>query len=120
MEAVAGLDVHEPDEFVPVIGLIYLGNLLRAAEIERQCNQLWPGISAKGAPLVLLNDVWRKVPPLQPEIMDMARTSHVVVADALSLKPGDLARRVPAPAHLITVSPAPEKPEWIRVEIHAV
>ncbi|HEY5479993.1 MAG TPA: hypothetical protein VIL39_00795 [Verrucomicrobiae bacterium] len=118
--AVAGVDIHQPDQFVPVIGLIYLGNLLRSGEIERQFKQLWPTVRATRARLVLLNDIWRRVPALQPEIMDLARTSHVVVADALALKPGDLTSRVPTPTHLVAVSPAREQPAWIRVEIQAI
>ena len=118
--AVAGVDTHHPDQFVPVIGLIYLGNLLRGAEIERQFKRLWPTVRATRARLVLLNDIWRRVPALQPEIMDLARTSHVVVADAFVLKPGDLTGRAPAPTHLVTVSPTREQPAWIRVEIQAI
>jgi hypothetical protein len=118
--AVAGVDIHQLDQFVPVIGVAYLGNLLRAGEIERQCKRLWPAVRAARARLVLLNDIWRRVPALQTEILDLARTSHVVVADALALKPGDLTSRVPTPTHLVTVSPAREQPAWIRVEIQAV
>jgi hypothetical protein len=117
---VAGVDSHRPDQFVPVAGLTYLGNLLRAGEIERQFKQLWPTVRAARARLVLLNDIWRRVPALQPDIMELARTSHVIVADALALRAGDLAGRAPAPTHLVTVSPAREKPEWVRVEIQAV
>jgi hypothetical protein len=117
---VAGVDTHRPDQFVPVLGLIYLDNLLRGSEIERQFNRLWPTLRSKRAPLILLNDIWRRVPALQQEIMDLAHTSHVVVANALVLKPGDLKSRVPTPAHLVTVSPAREQPEWIRIEIQAV
>ena len=118
--AVAGVDVHQPDQFVPVIGLIYLGNLLRGAEIERQFSRVWPTVRATGARLVLFNDIWRRVPTLHSEIIDLARTAHVVVADALVLKPGDLSNRAPNPAHLVTVSPAREHLERIRIEIQAI
>jgi hypothetical protein len=118
--AVAGVDIHQPDQFVPVIGLTYLGNLLRAGEIEQQFKRLWPTVRATRARLVLLNDIWQRVPALQPEIMDLARTSHVIVADALALKPGALTSRVPTPVHLVTVSPAREQPAWIRVELQAI
>ena len=117
--AVAGVDNHKPDQFVPVIGVTYLDNLLRVGEIERQFKQLWPRVRAAKARLVLLNDIWRRVPELQSEILDLARTSHVVVADALTLKAGNLASLAPTPTHLITVSPAREQPAWIRVEVQA-
>ena len=117
---VAGVDTHRPDEFVPVPGVRYLDNPLRSAEIEQHFKRLWPTLRAARARLFLFNDIWRRVPALQPEILDLARTSHVMVADALGLKPGDLAGRHPAPAHLITVSPAREKPEWIQMRIQAI
>ena len=118
--AVAGVETHKPEQFVPVIGVTYLDNLFRVGEIERQFKQLWPRVRAAKARLVLLNDIWRRVPELQSEILDLARASHVVVADALALKQGDLASRAPTPTHLVTVSPAREQPAWIRVEVQAI
>ena len=117
---VAGVDAHQPDHFVPVSGVIYLGNLLRGAEIERQCNRLWPALRATKAQLVIFNDIWRWVPALQPEILALAQTAHVVVADALAPTPTHLASRVQAPAYVVAVSPAREKPEWVRVEIQVI
>ena len=117
---VVGVDIHRPDAFVPVIGLIYLGNLLRAADIEQRFKRLWPGILGARARLLLLNGVWRSARDLQPEILDAARQSHVVVADALNLQPNELVNRVPAPTHIITVSPARENVAWVRIEIQAV
>jgi hypothetical protein len=51
--------------------------------------------------------------------METANNAHVVVADVAALKPGDLTIGVSAPVHLVTVSPARERTEWIRVEIQA-
>ena len=119
-EKVAGVDVHRPDGFVPVIGVIYLANLLRAADIERQFERLWPSILGARARLVLLNGVWRTVRRLQAGILDAARHSHVVVADALSLKANELTNQVPVPTHIITVSPSREQVAWVRAEIQAV
>ena len=117
---VSGVDSHLPDAFVPVIGLVYLGNLLRAAEVERQFNRLWPSVRVMKTQLILLNGIWRRVPKLHGEIIDVAYKSHVVVADELSIKPGDLTNRVPRPAHLVTVSPTRERPEWIRIDIQPI
>ena len=117
---VTGVDTHRAEGFVPVIGMIYLENLLRPVEIAHQFNRLWPTVRAKKAHLVLLNGIWRSVPTLQPDIMDAARTSHIIVADGVALTPGSLTNRVPTPAHLITVSPTRERPEWIRIEIQSI
>jgi hypothetical protein len=117
--AVAGVDIHQPDQFVPVIGLTYLRNLLRAGDIERECKRVWPAICAAKAWLILLNGVWPHVPALQSEILDRARKSHVVIADALTLNPASLKSRVSTPVHVVTVSPSRERPDWLRVEIQA-
>jgi hypothetical protein len=117
--AVAGVDMHQPDLFVPVIGLTYLGNLLRAGDIEREFKRVWPAVCAAKAWLILLNGVWPQVPALQSEILDSARKSHVVIADALTLNPAGLKSRVSTPVHMVTVSPSRERPDWLRVEIQA-
>jgi hypothetical protein len=117
---VAGLDIHRPDTFVPVIGVSYLPNLLRIADIKKGFERLWPGIVRARAHLILLNGVWRAARELQPEILDTARHSHVVVADSFQLQPQDLANKVSAPTHLVNVSPAREQVAWVRVEIQAV
>ena len=118
--AVAGVDTHRPDQFVPVIGLSYLNNLLRASDIEREFKRVWPALCAAKATLILLNGIWQHVPALQSEILDAARKSHVVIADALTLKPAGLTTCVPTPVHVVTVSPARERPEWIWIEIQGI
>jgi hypothetical protein len=117
---VTGVDIHRPDHFVPVIGLSYLNNLLRASDIEREFKRIWPALGAANARLILLNGIWQHVPALQSEILDAVRESHLVIADALTLKPAGLTRYAPTPVHVVTVSPARERPEWIRVEIQAI
>lgn len=117
---VDGVDIHRPDAFVPVIGLNYLDNTVRHADIERKFNGLWPSIRAKGAPLILLNEIWRAVPTMHRQIMEAAQKSHVVVADVAALKAGDLAIGVSAPVHLVTVFAAKERSDWIRIEIQAI
>lgn len=116
---VAGLDVHRPDTFVPVVGLSYLHHPLCPTETMRQILQTWPTVRvAKG--LVLLNGVWSKAPGLQPQILDLARRAHVIVADQVIFAPKQPIGILPSPAHLVTVSPARECPEWLRVEVHAL
>jgi hypothetical protein len=44
------------------------------------------------------------------------RVCHISVADE-SLKPEDLARRVPGPVHVLAVANAREQPKWIRVSL---
>jgi len=116
---VTGVDIHRPDHFVPVAGLKYLDNLLRAGEIEREFKRLWPAVCAAQARLILLNGVWQNAAQLHSEIREAARKSHVIVAE-VALKAGQLASRELASTHLVTVSPARERPDWIRIEIQAI
>jgi hypothetical protein len=118
--SVMGMDIHRPDEFVPVFGVVYLDNVLRSEVIEREFNRLWPKILERASRLVLLNEVWRRVPAQQREILDLARKSHVVIADALPIKPGDWTIRGTGSMHLVIVSPVRERPELIRTDIQAL
>jgi hypothetical protein len=114
---VAGIDIHRPDYFVPVSGLIYFNNLLLSTEIEREFKRSWPDVCALKPRLVLLNTVWSKIPAMQPAIIDAAGHAHVVVADAFGPKSIERPTHFPGPVHLVTVSPAREQPHWIRVVI---
>ena len=113
----AGIDVHRPDDFTPVLGVAYLNNPLRATEVAQQIEQAWQEVSKVKARLFLFNEVWSKVPALQPEIMALARRAHVVAADSSF---NGAIKRVQASVHVLTVSAARENPGWIRVDIHEV
>jgi hypothetical protein len=117
---VTGLDVHRPDTFVPVAGLTYLHNPFRPTETARQILQAWPTIRGVKAGLVLLNGILGQAPDLQPQVFDLARRAHVVVADQVIFPPKQSSHAVPSPAHLVTISPARECPEWLRVEVQAL
>jgi hypothetical protein len=116
---VAGLDVHRPDFFVPVVGLVYLNGPLTPTETARQILRAWPTVRSATDGLVLLNGIWSKAPELQPQIVDLAHRAHVIVADPVvfPLKPSS--KMLPSPLHLLTVSPARECPEWLHVEVQA-
>lgn len=113
----AGIDIHRPDDFTPIVGVAYLDNPIRGTEAAQQIQQAWLEVSKVKARLFLFNDVWSKAPALQPEIMALVRHAHVVVADSLF---NGAVKRVPAPVHLLTVSAARENPGWIRVDVQGV
>ena len=104
---------------MPVAGLSYLNNPLTQTEIARQILQAWPAVRSATDGLVLLNGVWSKAPELQPQIADLARRAHVVVADPAILPVKSLFNTPPPPVRLVTVSPARECPEWLHVEVQA-
>jgi hypothetical protein len=117
---VAGIDAHRPDGFVPVVGVSYPDDPRDAAGHVRRA---WPDVRSTEASLILLNGVWSVAPELRPEILDLARRAHVVAADltvlSLDLTVLPTGSKAPLPVHLVTVSPARERPEWVRVEVRA-
>jgi hypothetical protein len=76
----------------------------------------FPSRAATGG-LVLLNGVWSKAPELQPQIANLARRTHVMVADPAIFPFKSLFEMSPPTVHLVTVSPARECPEWLHVEV---
>lgn len=111
---IGGVDIHCSESFTPVMGVTYLDNPLRASDVARQLDQLWPEIRKLKARLFLFNGVWTKVPALQTEILALAQRAHVVVADSSF---NGAIKRAQAPAHLLAVSAAPANLDWIRVNI---
>ena len=115
---VGGIDVHDPDWFVPVTGVHYLGNVFQIAQVQEAARGLWSEIRAGKTRLVLLNLIWSTVPELQYQIRALARQCPVIVADAVPMKPAQL-RHLVTSANLITVSPSPENKKGILVELQA-
>jgi hypothetical protein len=116
---VGGLDVHRPDFFVSVVGLVYLNGPLTPTETAPQILGAWPTIRGAANGLLLLNGIWSKTADLQPQIVDLAHRAHVIVADPVDLPLKPSSKMLPSPHHLVTVSPARECPEWLHVEIQA-
>lgn len=106
---VRGVDVHEPDWFVPVAGVAYLHNQFHTGALDEAVTQLWPSFST-GKCLVLLNEIWSRLPAFRAKIVELARKHPVVVADTGVIKTLD---KRPA-AYLITLT---EDQKSIRVEI---
>jgi hypothetical protein len=116
-DAVAGLDIHAAEALAPVIGVNYLANLLSASETAKRLECIWPSIRGKAARLFLFNGVWNRALELREEIASCARQAHVIVADEFEFTRRDIGKGFPPPVHLISVSPAREKPEWMKVQI---
>lgn len=114
--AIFGVEIQPVSAWAPVPGMTHVATQI---EPRQQVQRAWPKIQqANDGSLILLGHVWNRTPHLHPEIMQLAKRCHVVVADD-PLKTEDLARRIPGPVHLLSVSPVREQPEWIRVTIQA-
>jgi hypothetical protein len=100
---VCGVDVHEPDWFVPVDGVIYLHNLLDLSRLREYIHRAWPVIAGMKSRLTILNGVWAAVQDREAEVNQLALRRHVIVADDLRFKPEDLACRAVTPTHVLAV-----------------
>ena len=113
-KSVVGVQLQPVSGWVPVLGITTLSS---HAENRQQFQRAWSKIKhAKDGTLIFLGQIWNHVSHLHPEILELATRCHVLVADDFP-KPEDLARRVPKPVHTLTVAPAREQPEWIRVTV---
>jgi len=112
--SIVGVEIQPVSTWAPVPGIIQLST---QPEPRQQVQRAWPKIQqANDGSLILLGQVWNRIPHLLPEIVQLARRCHVLVADD-PLKTEDLVRHISGPVQILTVSAAREQPEWIRVSI---
>ncbi len=113
---VCGLDVHRPDAWVPVPGVVYFQNPRDTAQIRRCIQAIWAEVENCAADLVLLNAVWGAVPELRERIMRCAKKRHILVAD--QFEDGLPARRGGrGPLYnVVTIAQAPDQRIGLLVE----
>lgn len=110
----AGIDLHQPDWFVPVETMFYLKGSTEGPQISKLVRQVWPEITTAQNPLILLNGIWSAMPDLRDDILSLASRRHVVIADQPVAVPGQ-GIGAEHPVHVLKVSAADENPGWIAV-----
>lgn len=113
---VNGIDIHDPDWFVPVPGVTYLHNLIQPASLEEAVSRLWPFLCMGRNNLVLLNGVFSRLPKFENGIRMLLAHQTVIVADTDPVKILRSGKKEKAPVYLVTVDEEPET-RCIRVEI---
>jgi hypothetical protein len=113
----AGLDVHEPNWFVPISTLLYFRNPSRPAQTLEAIRALWPTIRFGQEPMIMLNGIWSGAPELHQDIVALAGRKHVVVADQEILLARELGRSATQPLHRLKVSTARDNPSWLAIEV---
>jgi hypothetical protein len=114
----AGIDIHQPIRFVPLPSVHYLRNPLSKEQGRKAVRALW--LEVKNAPgrLALFNGVWHLVPELRSELVALAESLHVIIADedvqpARNLLPH-------AGTHRLMVAGVSRNPNAIAVEIQCL
>jgi hypothetical protein len=113
LRGITGLDLHRPDHFVPVPGVLYFRKPEPGAQIKAFLGLHWSHIEDSAATLVLLNRIWTMMPELRSKIESLARRKHVVVADEFEATPKGLLRVV---SSIVTVTAAANRRVTVRVE----
>jgi hypothetical protein len=101
---VLGLDVHAPDWFVPVPGVVYLDNTFAREEIGRALQAIWPQLRNAEAPLVIFNGMWSVLPELEEKMRALGAHCHVLVAGESNTEAKQLAGHSPSRTSVITLS----------------
>ena len=78
---VTGLICKSPGRLVPLHGAFYLATDLNPKMVLWQVNHLWPSIRNAATPMVLLDGVWGGAPRKRADILKLALSKHVVLAD---------------------------------------
>jgi hypothetical protein len=114
----AGIDIHQPIRFVPLPNVHYLRNPLSKEQGRQAVRGLWPTLKAAPGRLALFNGVWHLVPELRNEVLALADSLHVIIAD----EDVQLARNLlpHAGTHRLMVAGVSRDPNAIAVEIQCL
>jgi len=100
---VLGIDLHRPTDYLPIDGLHYIDGTSGLNAVRAAVNQVWPKIITSKCSLLLFNRLWSALPEMRLDILRLAHTRHVVLADIEFPGPADL-RNIRAEVHQLTIS----------------
>lgn len=115
-----GLDAHEPDWFVPLPGVHYLGNLFHPAKLLQAARDNWPKLQVPETHLVVLNATGVLMADFQRQIRALTARCSVVVAEAAPVKPSLVKKVSHGPVHIVSVSMYPDNGKGIGIGIETV
>jgi hypothetical protein len=78
---IGGVDLHRPDRFVPVHGVLYMGRGCDSTDRAAVALSISQQIEECSAQLLLLNGVWSALPEVQALILRLAGHRNVILAD---------------------------------------
>ncbi len=113
---VAGIDLHDPNWFVPIETMLYLKGAAGPNQVSGLVRRIWPEIIGTKEPVILLNGIWAAMPELRNDILALAARRHVILADQ-QISVSRVTKQVENPLHTLSVSAVRENPTWIAVQI---
>lgn len=112
-----GIDIHEPDWFVPVPGVHYLHNEFQPLRLRECVIRLWPTVINSTAQTILLNGIWSRLPELHKAIKEQTKRKHFIVSDPGPIKLSRRRSLAAPPANLISISEPPSKAPVIFIQV---
>jgi len=119
-KVLCGLDIHRPELYSPVPGVLHFQNPPGAAIAMHLVEQVWKNILNSSATLFLFNGLWGLIPQLQADIFDLARKRNVIVADGLESKSKDLRGYTSKGLTINVLKTSAEQGGRIRVSVNEV
>lgn len=112
---VAGIDLHRPDDFVPVSGIHYLDGSAGSNRVAKDATEILPKVLASSAPLLVFSGVWSLLPGWRRQILHCAQHKHVILAEAGMPNLAEVKKLVRTPINIMSVSATQRVTEGIRV-----
>ena len=81
---IAGLICKSPGRLVPLDEVFYLATDSSQESVIQHVHRLWPKIRDADTPMVVLDGVWLRVPAKRLDILKLALSKHVLLADEFS------------------------------------
>jgi len=113
---VCGLDVHRPDSFVPVAGVLYCQGPPNLELVRHLAANIVDEVESSEAELVIFNGIWSGISQFLKAIHRLAETRHLIVADDFDPAIDGLAKFGPKPVQVMAVSQIPGKQGLIHVD----
>jgi hypothetical protein len=116
---VIGIDLHRPNDFVPIESVYYIDGTLGLDQVRSSANKIWPKLLTSKGPLVIFNRLWSALPELRADIIGLTRNRHVVLADEEFPGTADL-RGIGGEVHQLTISQKFNGSQQIRVTFRRI
>jgi hypothetical protein len=78
----AGVDLHRPVDFVPILGVRYIDGSLPKRRLQEAVNSVWPKVLTAQSPLLVCNGLWDSLPDTREDLLRVAVRKHVVLTMA--------------------------------------
>jgi hypothetical protein len=115
--AINGIDIHEPRKLVPVETLVYLKEPLPPDQAKQAIRETLPSVCSAKSRLILLNGVWSMAAEMHEQIFRQGLNQHVVLT--VDRVPQIVSKASRPVTHVITLAPARENEQWIRLKVEA-